>query len=266
MCRSVTLLLLLWTLPTASAVDLVKLIAHRGGVVSDTIIGNSRASIEAAIQRGYWMGEVDVRRTADGVPIAHHDMDFRRFCQDRRKVCDMTWEEISQLRSSPGGEHPLRLVDYLQACDGRLKIMLNIKAERSPLPAAFLDELERVMKEAGQLKSAYMIGTEEASQHFPAKLRISRKYEEIASAREAGNESHYFLFPRDNRVTEDEIRQGLALEAPVAPSINAFHSATKTRMQRARQDIEQLGAAGVTEFQIDSVFDEWLISTEATSP
>ena len=266
MFRSVTLLLLLWTLPTASAVDLVNLNAHRGGVVSDTIIENNRASIEAAVQRGYWMVEVDVRRTADGVPIAHHDFDFRRFYQDRRKVRDMTWEEISQLRSSPGGEHPLRLVDYLQACDDRLKIMLDIKGERSLLPAAFLDEIERVMNEAGQLKYAYMIGTEETKQHLPAKLRISRKYEDIASAKEEGSESHYFIFPRDNRVTEDEIRQGLALGAPVVPSINAFHYPKKTRMQRARQDIERLRAAGVTEFQIDSVFDEWLISTEAASP
>ena len=32
-------------------------------------------------------------------------------------------------------------------------------------------------------------------------------------------------------------------------------------MQQARQDLERLRAGGITEYQIDSVFDSWLLNT-----
>ena len=48
-------------------------------------------SIEAAIKRGYWMLEVDIRRTSDGEPILQHDPTFRRFYGDERRVEDLTW-------------------------------------------------------------------------------------------------------------------------------------------------------------------------------
>ena len=47
----------------------VRLIAHRGGIVGDEFAENSPASVEAAIKRGYWMIEVDIRRTKDGRAI-----------------------------------------------------------------------------------------------------------------------------------------------------------------------------------------------------
>ena len=38
-----------------------KIIAHRGGVVGDEFAENSPASLEAAVDRDYWMIEVDIR-------------------------------------------------------------------------------------------------------------------------------------------------------------------------------------------------------------
>src|SRR5688572_16882286 len=52
-----------------------KLIAHRGGVVEDKNPENSPSAIEEAISRGYWMIEVDIRETKDGIAIAQHDPD-----------------------------------------------------------------------------------------------------------------------------------------------------------------------------------------------
>jgi glycerophosphoryl diester phosphodiesterase len=56
--------------------DRIHLIAHRGGIVDDTHPENSPASVEAAIQRGYWMLEVDIRRTRDGRAVVQHDANF----------------------------------------------------------------------------------------------------------------------------------------------------------------------------------------------
>ncbi|MDD4776980.1 MAG: glycerophosphodiester phosphodiesterase family protein [Fermentimonas sp.] len=56
----------------------VKLIAHRGGVVNDSIQENSREAIINAAERGYWAVELDMRMTADSVLIAHHDRNLKR--------------------------------------------------------------------------------------------------------------------------------------------------------------------------------------------
>src|SRR5690625_6725321 len=42
---------------------LVKLIAHRGGIVNENGIENSRAAMEEAIRRGYWMLEIEDRKS-----------------------------------------------------------------------------------------------------------------------------------------------------------------------------------------------------------
>lgn len=259
-CSLRILVILLISTVAASADTPVKMIAHRGGVVSDQIIENNRASIEAAVERGYWMLEVDVRRTRDGVPIAQHDGTFRRYYDDPRRVGELTWEEASQLKASPGGESPLRLTDYLEACDGRVKIMLDVKGEKEPLPTAYLQEIERVMRKHQQLDTAYMIGTEEAKQFFLGKLRISRGYDDIISARANGEDvaSRYFYFPRGSKFTEQQIAKALTLGVPVVPSVNTFHYPAKEHMVRARADINRMLQGGVTQFQIDSVYDQRL--------
>ena len=239
----------------------VRLIAHRGGVVDDQIIENNRAYIEAAVERGYWMLEVDVRRTRDNVPIAHHDSTFQRYYEDRRSVGDLSWNEVSVLRANPGGESPLRLSDYLAVCDGRVRIMLDIKSEKSPLPEKFLQEIERVMREHGQLDQAYLIGAEEARQYFLGKLRVSGGYDDIVAARKRGEDvdSRYFYFPRGRTFTSDDIVRALQLGVPVVPSINTFHYPAAERMTQAREDIDRMRRGEVTEFQIDSIYDQWLL-------
>ena len=56
----------------------LELIAHRGGVVNSKSPENSLKALNEAINRGYYMVEVDVRLTKDGVLITHHDKDFKR--------------------------------------------------------------------------------------------------------------------------------------------------------------------------------------------
>lgn len=263
MTRCLTLLIAVAAVSNAGAADTpVRLIAHRGGVVSDQIIENNLAAIEAAVERGYWMVEVDVRRTRDGVPIAHHDGTFQRYYNDPRTVQEVTWQEASQLKATPGGESPLRLTDYLKACDGRLHIMLDVKGEKQKLPPEYLQQIEDVMRQYHQLSTAYMIGVEEAKQHFLGKLRISRKYDEIVAARQRGEDvsSRYFFFPRGRTFTSDNIQAALQLGVPVVPSVNTFHYPAADRTSQAREDIKRMLDGGVTEFQIDSVYDRWLLT------
>ncbi|NND95967.1 MAG: glycerophosphodiester phosphodiesterase family protein [Pirellulaceae bacterium] len=243
----------------AFADDSIRMIAHRGGVVTDSIIENNLAAIEAAVQRGYWMVEVDVRKSKDGVAVVHHDADFKRYYGDPRQVADLTWDQISKLRATPGNERPLTLAEYLQACDGRLRIMLDVKG--GDLPESFVEAIEQSLREHQQLQTTYVIGASEVKQRLTGKAIVSMKYDQIVAAKNRGEDvsSRYFLFPRGMRFKAPEVQQGLELGVPVVPSINIFHYLGINHKQRAKQDIERLRNAGVTEFQIDSVYDQWLI-------
>ncbi len=85
---------------TAAPADAPKIIVHRGGVVGDEHAENSPAAIEAAIGRGYWMLEVDIRESKDGKLVVHHDPDYDDFYGDPRLPAEMTWAEIEQLPTS----------------------------------------------------------------------------------------------------------------------------------------------------------------------
>lgn len=235
------------------------MIAHRGGVVTDQIIENNLAAIEAAVERGYWMVEVDVRRSRDDVAVVHHDADFRRYYGDPRRVADLTWDQISKLRATPGNERPLTLAEYLQACDGRLRIMLDVKGR--DLPDSYVAGIERTLRDYQQLSTTYVIGADQVKQRLTGKAIVSKSYDQIVAARDRGEDisSRYFLFPRGKQFKEPEVGKGLELGVPLVPSINVFHYLGIHHMQRAKEDIERLRSAGVTEFQIDSVYDQWLV-------
>jgi hypothetical protein len=46
--------------------EVIKLIAHRGGVVDKQRAENNLPAIQEAIHRGYWMLEVDIRESKEG--------------------------------------------------------------------------------------------------------------------------------------------------------------------------------------------------------
>src|SRR5438067_277003 len=93
--------------------------AHRGGVVTVELPEGSLGAVRAALERGYDLLELDVRESADGVPVAHHDGDFRRSCGDERSVRGLTVAEMRQLRYRGSEEAPATLEEILALCAGR---------------------------------------------------------------------------------------------------------------------------------------------------
>ncbi len=234
------------------------LIAHRGGVVEALHPENSPASVAEAIERGYWMVEIDIRETKDGKAIVQHDPDFQRFYNDPRPVAEMTLAEVKRLRSSPGDEAPLTLEEMLRLCQsGNLKLMLDTK---DPHSEAFLPQIETSLKKYGLLATAYVIGTEASRHYFMGKAKVGAPREAIRHAQESGEDvaQKYFLFEHGNELDEDIVRWAQENRVTVVPSVNKFHYAESTAMmQEAKDDIQWLKASGVTEFQIDSEFDQW---------
>ena len=235
----------------------IKWIAHRGGVVDARYSENSPASLNAAVEHGYWMIESDIRETKDGQAITQHDPDFQRFFGDLRTVSAMTLADIRKLRANPGGTPPMTFRELADACKGRLRLMLDVKEPEHS--TAFYDGIERELRRVGLLESTYVIGLNSAKKHLRGKARISVNSAELkeAASRKEDVGKLYFLFEWGKTLTREQVEFARSRGVPVVPSINTFHYGNDLNASVAagQTDVRRLIAWGVTEFQIDSVYE-----------
>ena len=243
----------------------IQLIAHRGGVVEGKHSENSIAALEEAIRRGYGMVEVDIRESQDGRIVVHHDADFKRFYGVERKLSEMKWEEIKRLTTEKEKERPLLFEEFAALCKGKIQLMLDTKPPaHSP---AFYQKLESYLRENDLLKQAYVIGTKESRAFFKGKARVGISFLDLIKAKEAGEsvEDLYFLFMHGNDLLPYHIQTANSLNVPVVPSVNLFHYRLEDPLKGGRRDIEWLKGLGVSQFQIDSDYDKWLLEKPAPS-
>jgi glycerophosphoryl diester phosphodiesterase len=237
-----------------------KLIAHRGGIVEGKYNEFDPASIQAAIDQGYYMLEIDVRETKDGELIVNHDDNFDRFFNDPRRVGEMTWAEIQKLKSENGNYHPPSFEQVAEMCAGKVEMMIDVKADNSS--PEFYRKLEAIMEKYNLLEGAYFIDNE-ARKYFWGKAKFMIRAPEAGLIREkfeSGEDvsCHYFLFDAGTRLTSSLVKMCQKANITVVPSVNFGHYHFEDARRGAKRDIEFLKACGVTEFQIDSDFDGWL--------
>jgi hypothetical protein len=133
------------------------MIAHRGGVVDDQRAENSRQGLAEASRRGYEGVELDVRLTADGQLVAHHDPHFEKiFGLPERRVADMTAAEAQALVGEPGGEGCQLWAEVCAAAaSASLTVMVDCKV---PDPSAtVLDNVAVVLAAEGLLDGALVL-------------------------------------------------------------------------------------------------------------
>ena len=114
---------------------------------------NSIAAIEACIQDGVDMVELDIRATRDGEIVLMHDETVDRTTNGRGRVEDLALTEFRslKLKSGAGGEHavldprdlsPPTLREALLAAKGEILVNIDAKAE-------LYDEVFRIVDETG---------------------------------------------------------------------------------------------------------------------
>jgi hypothetical protein len=117
------------------------------------------------------------------------------------------------------------------------------------------------LQENGLLESAYVIGTPESRNYFRGKARVGLPAKALTEAAGRGEEvgKLYFLFEHGRDLDDETVAWAQQLGVPVVPSVNIFHYADLAdHFKAAQADIVRLRRRGVTEFQIDSVYDAWL--------
>ena len=237
-----------------------KLIAHRGGITEGKYNEYDPASIQEAIDRGYYMLEIDVRLTKDGVLILNHDAGFNKFFNTPKRVNEMTWDEIKELRSNKGNFRPMSLEELAQICSGKIQFMLDLKEENPS--NEYYQKLEQILEKYDLLSGAYFIDYD-ARKYFWGKAKFNFRVHEVQKIKEElyrGEDvaCHYFLFDNANRLNSEIIKWCQQNSITVVPSVNTFHYRLENRTRGAKRDIEFLKECGVTEFQIDSEYDQWL--------
>lgn len=246
-----------------------KLFAHRGGVVEEKFPDNSAPAVQAAIQRGYWGLEVDIRETKDGVLVMRHDADLKLYYNDPRQLADLTWEQIAALPSTVPGHATSRFENVVKAArEAGLWLMLDSK---DPHSSEFCAKIEAVLTKHDMLNRSLIIGTRDALDYFLGKAPVGLKYRPLRGRLEADARAkdRYFLFDHGS-LTVEMVRWAQEQGVRVVPSINVYHyydsstMAGKSRdelapiiLAAAQRDVEKLKALGVTDFQIDSEFDRW---------
>lgn len=116
----------------------MELLGHRGAACADTL-ENTLAAVERALRLGADGVEVDVRLTADGVAVVHHDPHLRRTAGDHRALSSLTWEAVRELPIAIP-----RLEDVLELVRGRGRLVVELKTPSWPT-ATQADLLEVVV-------------------------------------------------------------------------------------------------------------------------
>lgn len=109
-------------------------VAHRG----DPYVHreNTLPSVRSALAKGADAVEVDVRVTADGVPVLLHDPSLQRLWGHAQAVAGLTADEVAELT---GGQLPAlqdALAELLRHARGRMLVDLTCADQAAPARAA----------------------------------------------------------------------------------------------------------------------------------
>lgn len=117
-------------------------IAHRG-LHSERVPENSIPAFEQAAWAGY-PAELDVRVTADGVPVVFHDRRLDRLTDGTGAIGNRRWEEVAECRLCGTDQTVARLETVLETIDGKVPLLIELKNSSRPgkLERAVSDCLE----------------------------------------------------------------------------------------------------------------------------
>ena len=115
----------------AGEIAMPVLIGHRGD--QEMGLQNTLSAFRGAWQNNIRGVELDVRQTKDGKLICFHDADFSKLAGDKRKVSNLTYEQIKKIDISRfkhpmfKDEHPPLLEDVFAQMPKGFKLHIEIK-------------------------------------------------------------------------------------------------------------------------------------------
>lgn len=106
-------------------------VAHRGDPYA--LRENTLPSLRSALRKGADVVEVDVRVTADGVPVLLHDATLERLWGHRAAVSSLTRDEVA--KATDGGVPELAEALATLRDGGRARVLLDLTEQEQAAPA-----------------------------------------------------------------------------------------------------------------------------------
>lgn len=89
---------------------------------------NSMSAFKLAVEQKYGI-ELDVQLTKDKIPVVCHDYCVKRVCGVDKKICDMTLEELQQLKLYTSNETIPTFESVLNLINGQVPLIVEFKVE-----------------------------------------------------------------------------------------------------------------------------------------
>jgi hypothetical protein len=234
-----------------------RLIAHRGGVVDADRLENSARAITAAIEHGYWMIEVDIRRTKDGEPVLHHDATLAGYYREPRRPEEMTWAELKALHAVRGGGHPVHFEEACAMCGGKIRLMLDLKG--NDWPKVFYQRLLKCIDSEKVPGPIYSLGGARVKPLFDGRVMVSANRKDLRTYADRGEPvaKDYFLFELGSELDGQAVTLCRQLKVVPVAAINTFRYTMTKRDESAgpAEDIGKLRELGVQDYQVDSRYE-----------
>jgi len=252
--------------------DKFLIIAHRGGVVNDTISENSMKGLDEAVIRGYTHIEVDANVTKDGHVVCFHDNNLLRETGIDQNITDLTLAEIKQIKLQKSGEYIPTFEEYCIRAAGRINLMVDVKRVEDRDLEKVIKEIDSSLTRHGLLEDALFIcnrvpiyNQEKVCDWFLGRARTSWRGDlqkiQIWSMARPNPGRYHFIFNSPKDFTKDMIDGFHEMGFMVIPSVNIGHYKTGDPVKQGLVDIEKMLDWGVDGLQIDSCYDSLVFAS-----
>lgn len=211
---------------------------------------NSLPALQAAIERGYQMVEIDMRLTKDSIFIINHDADFKKYYGIDKPVNEMYWKDISLLKNKTNDSRAIKLEDVFKYCSSKIAVMIDNKINGND--TILYQKVITLLKKYRLDKDALMIGTDESTAFFTGKVRLSctRKQLEENMKKPGYRPEKYYLFGNELSKADVEFAQQNGILA--VGVVNAWRYKKSSNPEKeAANDAAKLKETGLKYFQID---------------
>lgn len=96
---------------------------------------NSIKAFRRAVELGYGI-ELDVQVTKDNQVVVFHDFDLKRMCGVKKKVCELTYEELLQYNLLDSKEKIPLFSEVLKMVNGKVPLLIELKCKNVKDPIA----------------------------------------------------------------------------------------------------------------------------------
>ncbi len=120
--------------PQGSKIFKNTMYAHRGlHDKSQGIPENTMLAFKKAVDEGYGI-ELDVRLTADGIPVIMHDDSLKRMCEADIKLSKSNYEDIKNIKIGTSDETTPLFSDFLNLVGGKVPLLVELKTTENNSP------------------------------------------------------------------------------------------------------------------------------------